>query len=135
LLHTIARYIWIWEASSDCDISFAHVKGKLNHIADLLSRWAVKAYLLPKLFNLLNVVWMQPPSDALYLNTNIQCFIFQNSRHSFSALRRGSECAYSKHTDHTPRGRSTRPRWPLPHFASTITCHSHLLTFKRYFHL
>jgi hypothetical protein len=73
LLHTIARNIWLWEASSDCEIFFAHVRGNLNNIADLLSRLTVTANPVPKLFNLLNAVplWIQPPSDVLYLNTNI----------------------------------------------------------------
>jgi hypothetical protein len=85
LLHTIARNIWLWEAASDCEISFAHVKGKLNNIADLLSRWTVTANSIPKLFILLNAVplWVQPPVDVLHLKLKfyfpefppqLQCF-------------------------------------------------------------
>jgi hypothetical protein len=72
-LHTIARNLWLVEASLDCTISFSHIKGVCNSTADLLSRWSTKKNPLATLFSLLNAVpvWIPPPPDALFLDTNI----------------------------------------------------------------
>jgi hypothetical protein len=54
LLQTIARNLWLWEVS-DCEITIAHAKGKLNHIADLLSSGSTKANLIPSLLDALPI--------------------------------------------------------------------------------
>jgi hypothetical protein len=73
ILQSIARNIWLFQASVDCNLSFAHVKGKLNNIADLLSRWSLASNPVAKLYFLLNDVpiWFSPPLDVLDLDHNI----------------------------------------------------------------
>jgi hypothetical protein len=73
ILQSIARNIWLFEASVDCQLSFSHIKGKLNSIADLLSRWSLANNPVAKLYYLLNEVpiWFSPPLDVLDLDHNI----------------------------------------------------------------
>jgi hypothetical protein len=40
VLHTIARNIWLLQATLDCDLQVSHIPGRLNGVADLLSRWS-----------------------------------------------------------------------------------------------
>jgi hypothetical protein len=73
ILQSIACNIWLFQASVDCNLSFSHVKGKLNNIADLLSRWSLASNPVAKLYYLLNEVpvWFSPPLDVLDLDHNI----------------------------------------------------------------
>jgi hypothetical protein len=73
LLHTIARNLWLYEAACDSDISFSHVRGKLNIIADLLSRWSTRKNPTAELFSLLNniPIWLHATQEHLFLDVNI----------------------------------------------------------------
>jgi hypothetical protein len=73
ILHAIARNIWLWLSSIDCEVEFRHISGKLNQVADLLSRWSSSRQPLAALFSLLNQVpvWLPVPSNALDLNYTI----------------------------------------------------------------
>jgi hypothetical protein len=48
--------LWLFEAACDADITFSHVRGKLNVVADLLSRWSTRKNPTAELFKLLNTV-------------------------------------------------------------------------------
>jgi hypothetical protein len=73
LLHTIARNIHLLQTTLDCDLAFSHVPGRLNTVADLLSRWDTSAHPTASLFSLLNTapVWCPVPASALVLDCNI----------------------------------------------------------------
>jgi hypothetical protein len=73
ILQSIARNIWLFEALVDCNLSFSHVKGKLNNIVDLLSRSLLRSNPVAELFRMLNgiPIWFSPPSDVLHLDHNI----------------------------------------------------------------
>jgi hypothetical protein len=72
-LHSIARNLWLFEAACDADITFSHVRGKLNVVADLLSRWGTRKNPTAELFKLLNAVpvWLQASQEQLHLDLNI----------------------------------------------------------------
>ena len=38
-LGACARNIWLLAAKNDIDLTYVHIQGKLNCVADLLSRW------------------------------------------------------------------------------------------------
>jgi hypothetical protein len=73
ILHSIARNVCLWLSSIDCEVEFRHIPGKLNQVADLLSRWSSSRWPLATLFSLLNQVpvWLHVPSNALDLNYTI----------------------------------------------------------------
>jgi hypothetical protein len=73
LLHTIARNIHLLQTTLDCDLAFSPVPGRLNTVADLLSRWDTSARPTASLFSLLNTapVWCPVPASALVLDCNI----------------------------------------------------------------
>jgi hypothetical protein len=73
ILHAIARNIWLLQAALDCDLDFAHIPGRLNRVADLLSRWDTTSNATSLLYALLNAVpvWCQVPSTCLDLDLNI----------------------------------------------------------------
>jgi hypothetical protein len=73
ILNTISRNIWLFQAGWDCDLQFAHIKGELNSVADMLSRWDSYSNPHSKLFYLLNgvPVWLCPPVDCLFLDPYI----------------------------------------------------------------
>jgi hypothetical protein len=73
ILNLISRNIWLFLASCDCDVQFAHIKGKNNTVADMLSRWGAYSNPHAHLFYLLNniPVWLIPSSDCLFLNNAI----------------------------------------------------------------
>jgi hypothetical protein len=58
------------EATLNCKITFSHIKGINNSIADLLSRWSTKPNPMAKLFSLLGDIpkWIRPPASALDLD-------------------------------------------------------------------
>ena len=60
-----ARNISIWVSAFNIDIKVVHVPGKLNELADLLSRWFITNNNVEKLQQLVDpVVWI-PVSNAL----------------------------------------------------------------------
>jgi hypothetical protein len=63
ILHAIAINIWLWLSSIDCEVEFRHIPGKLNQVADLLSRLSSSRRPLATLFSLLNQVpvWLPVP--------------------------------------------------------------------------
>jgi hypothetical protein len=73
VLQAIARNLWLFQATGDCALSFAHISGSKNLVADLLSRWAAVHNPHAKLFFLLNdlPVWDSPPEGALHINYDI----------------------------------------------------------------
>jgi hypothetical protein len=73
LLHTIARNIHLLQSTLDCHLAFSHVPGRLNTVADLLSRWDTSAHPTASLFSVLNtaLVWCPVPASALVLDCDI----------------------------------------------------------------
>ena len=53
VLLAIARNVWLVAAQHDIDIAFIHIPGKLNVIADLLSRWYSNSVDRSRLSNLI----------------------------------------------------------------------------------
>jgi hypothetical protein len=72
-LQSIARNMWLIEASLDCEFTFSHIKGINNSVADLLSRWSTKSNPTAKLFSLLGGIprWIRPPPGVLDLDPQI----------------------------------------------------------------
>jgi hypothetical protein len=56
VLHTVARNIWLLLSSLDCYVVFSHIPGRLNVVADLLSRWDSRRCPTADLFSLLGMV-------------------------------------------------------------------------------
>jgi hypothetical protein len=73
ILQSIARNMWLIEASQDCEFTFSHIKGINNSVADLLSRWSTKSNPTAKLFYLLGGIprWIRPPPGVLDLDPHI----------------------------------------------------------------
>jgi hypothetical protein len=73
ILQSVARNMWLFEASIDCSIQFKHISRGSSGIADLLSRWSTRSNPVAKLFYLLDQVpfWITPPADTLFLDPNI----------------------------------------------------------------
>ena len=66
------RNVWLEAALSDVQLIYKHVPGKLNSVADLLSRWQNTAHqfhllqcLVPKF------LWVPVSSDLLEINNEI----------------------------------------------------------------
>ena len=71
-LAACARNVWLLAASYDLEISYVHIKGKNNAIADLLSRWVPTADNILKLqSHIPDPLWLQVPSHFLELDNNI----------------------------------------------------------------
>ena len=49
-LGACARNVWYWAAQHDIEVSYVHVLGRNNQIADLLSRWSDSAACFKKLY-------------------------------------------------------------------------------------
>jgi hypothetical protein len=73
ILNTISRNIWLFQAGCDCDLQFAHIKGKFNNVADLLSRWEAHSNPYSYLYAFLNnvPVWCNASIDHLHLDLSI----------------------------------------------------------------
>jgi hypothetical protein len=78
ILQSVARNMWLFEASINCSIQFKHIKCARTNIADLLSRWSSRSNPVAKLFYLLGQVsiWIRPMADALFLDPNIKNLFF-----------------------------------------------------------
>ena len=66
---TYARNIFMWLSAFNIDIKVVHVSGKLNPVADLLSRWHVTLNNYEKLAQLVQpVTWISVSKDLLYVD-------------------------------------------------------------------
>jgi hypothetical protein len=70
VLHTVARNIWLFQASYNFEIKYRHFQGKRNQVADLLSRWTSHINLVAEILSLLNQppIWDSPLPHAPKLN-------------------------------------------------------------------
>ena len=72
VLATCARNIWLIAALNNIQFQFAHVPGKNNVLADLLSRWQVTPNATQKLHSLItNYFWIPTHLTLTYLNYSI----------------------------------------------------------------
>ena len=72
MLATCARNIWLLTAMFNINLTFSHISGVTNRVADLLYRWTASPddhTLLHKLVN--NPVWMNTHIDLTLLNHSI----------------------------------------------------------------
>ena len=67
-----ARNVFLWPSAFNIDIQVVHVPGKMNPVADLLSRWHRTVNNVSKLQALVHpVTWFHTTEDLLYCNENI----------------------------------------------------------------
>jgi hypothetical protein len=73
ILHSIAHNIYLLQVALDCDVEFSHIPGRLNTVADLLSRWESTPSPTAALFALLPTppIWCSVPSGAMDLDQYI----------------------------------------------------------------
>ena len=68
-LATYARNIFMWLSAFNIDIKVVHVAGKLNPVADLLSRWRFTVNNHQKLAQLAqSITWIPVSKDLLYVD-------------------------------------------------------------------
>ena len=68
-LAAITRNIFMETAQADIPLRTVHIMGRINEIADSLSRWNMGAQYQQKFYNLLPVhVWIKIPENALDIN-------------------------------------------------------------------
>ena len=71
-LTAIARNIFMETAEEDISLKTVHIMGKINEIADTLSRWNMGTQYQQKFYHLLPVhVWAKTPANALQINWSI----------------------------------------------------------------
>ena len=71
-LGACARNIWLEAARADIDLSYSHIAGTQNVVADLLSRWQNSVEQAQKLHKAIqNPTWMSIPHNVLQLNNHI----------------------------------------------------------------
>ena len=67
-----ARNVFLWLSAFNIDIQVVHIPGKMNPVADLLSRWHKTVNNVPKLQALIHpVTWIHTTEELLYCNKNI----------------------------------------------------------------
>ena len=67
-----ARNIFMWVSTFNIDIKVVHVPGKLNEVADLLSRWFITKNNVEKLHHLVHpVIWIPVSNALLYTDKTI----------------------------------------------------------------
>ena len=67
-----ARNIFLWLSTCNIDIKLVHVAGKLNPVADLLSRWHFTSQNVSKLQQMVHpVTWINTSDDLLYVDESI----------------------------------------------------------------
>ena len=72
VLAVYARNIFLWTSTFNIDLKVVHVPGKLNDVADLLSKWFITRDNSQKLQKLANpVVWVPVSSNLLYTDKTI----------------------------------------------------------------
>ena len=71
-LSKYARNIFLWLSAFNISIMVVHVPGKLNPVADLLSRWNITVDNFSKLQQLVHpVTWVPAPQDLLFCDDSI----------------------------------------------------------------
>ena len=71
-LATCARNVWILAALYDLEVTYVHIRGKHNVIADLLSRWVPTPENVLKLHSQIpDPLWISVPDDILELDNDI----------------------------------------------------------------
>ena len=72
---TLAKYernILLWLSACNIDIKVVHVAGKLNPVADLLSRWHITNHNFQKLQQMVYPVsWISISEDFLHMDESI----------------------------------------------------------------
>ena len=72
VLAEYARNIFLWTSSCNIDLQVVHVPGKLNEVADLLSRWFITKNSFQKLQRLVDPVqWVPVSTTLLYTDKTI----------------------------------------------------------------
>jgi hypothetical protein len=73
ILQAVAQNIWLLAATYDMKLTFEHIRGEHNKVADLLSRWSVVYNPIAKLYSLLNEqpIWTEVNREYLLLNWSI----------------------------------------------------------------
>ena len=72
ILAAIARNIFMETAQADICLRTTHIMGKINEIADSLSRWNMGVHYQQKFYHLLPIhVWTKIPDKALEINWSI----------------------------------------------------------------
>ena len=73
-LGACARNVWLLAAKSDVEVSYVHVLGKNNQVADLLSRWANTAdcYIRLQKF-VMNPIWLPVNITMIDIDYEILC--------------------------------------------------------------
>jgi len=72
-LLAVARNVWLWAAQYDIDLQVVFIRGRDNHVADLLSRWYIPGTNRSKLTSLLasNPLWYDVTLDTLSVDCSI----------------------------------------------------------------
>ena len=71
-LSKYARNIFLWLSAFNINIMVVHVPGKLNPVADLLSRWNITVDNFSKLQQLAHpVTWVPAPQELLFCDDSI----------------------------------------------------------------
>jgi hypothetical protein len=73
ILQAVAWNIWLLAAKYDMKLTFEHIRGEDNKVAELLSRWSVVYNPIAKLYSLLNEqpIWTEVNREYLLLNWSI----------------------------------------------------------------
>ncbi len=72
LLLAIARNIWLTAAAADIDVKFVHIPGKINTVADVLSRWLLPGSDNNKLYQLIEKPqWESITNEMFYVDMQI----------------------------------------------------------------
>ena len=67
-----ARNVFLWLSAFNINIMVVHVPGKLNPVADLLSRWNITVNNVSKLQQLVHPgTWVPTSQDLLYCDDSI----------------------------------------------------------------
>ena len=62
----------MWASAFNVDLKVVHVAGKMNPVADLLSRWTITPYNFQKLQDLVGpVTWIPVDDTLLYTSESI----------------------------------------------------------------
>ena len=68
-LGACTRNIWLEASRADIDLSYSHIAGIQNIVADLLSRWQNSPSQVQQLYQAIpNLIWMNIPPKVLHLN-------------------------------------------------------------------
>ena len=71
-LATCARNVWLLAALYDLEVTYVHIRGKHNIIADLLSRWVPTPQNVLKLqSHIPDLLWISVPENILELDNDI----------------------------------------------------------------